>query len=623
MVGNGSIDPGLGPSDNATVGSLRQAGGLSRVPSLSLAGRMGSLKRSSPVAASMTKLNISSKCEPQPQQSSSEQLSNDHQVDHRPNVQISSEDGMKDPFQTEEQSKEAEVAGKAQEPPNNSSAGWLTWLSRTASSPPEKPDQQQVNSRSSNIPAATDGSPVNAEEAASERIPDWDQPNNETGQSAETQRARSWLSYWNWGAQTPGRGPVNAPDQEDLHTTAISEIPGPHPPDLPKVDPGGPTEHQTASDRPPILSYPDTASAPSKASAWAFWSKAPSDGGTAPVGEMAVASLPPTPHPQASKNTTPSEPTKLDAIQHSDKSLHGIAKETVEASNLHGAKDQAVEPATNPALPSSGIKPGETAPKQSPQKSMSRNILLPSFRSTYHIAEHHSFLQQVARLLVPAKQGSPRHVDLLKDPPRIKKALAIGIHGYFPAPLVRTLLGQPTGTSLKFSDSAADAIKRWTSKRGYECEIEKVALEGEGKISERVDMLWKLMLNWIDHIQKSDFVLIACHSQGVPVAIMLVAKLIEFGCVSSAARVGVCAMAGVNLGPFPDYKSRLFSGSAGELFEFSNPHSIVSKRYEEAIRVAVQYGARILYVGSIDDQLVPLEVLFFMRFSRTIGLCPR
>jgi hypothetical protein len=67
-------------------------------------------------------------------------------------------------------------------------------------------------------------------------------------------------------------------------------------------------------------------------------------------------------------------------------------------------------------------------------------------------------------------------------------------------------------------------------------------------------------------------------------------------------------MAGVNLGPFPDYKSRLFSGSAGELFEFSRSGSEVSKRYEDAIRIAVRQGVRILYVGSIDDQLVSLEV---------------
>ena len=134
-----------------------------------------------------------------------------------------------------------------------------------------------------------------------------------------------------------------------------------------------------------------------------------------------------------------------------------------------------------------------------------------------------------------------------------------------------------------------------------------MALEGEGRIAERIDLLWKLLLNWIDKIQKADFVMIACHSQGVPVAMMLVAKLIRFGCLNSA-KIGLCAMAGVNLGPFADYKSRWISGSAGELFEFALPDSQVSKDYEAALDVALRFGVKTVYVGSIDDQLVSLEV---------------
>ena len=182
-----------------------------------------------------------------------------------------------------------------------------------------------------------------------------------------------------------------------------------------------------------------------------------------------------------------------------------------------------------------------------------------------------------------------------------------GVHGYFPAPLIRSVLGQPTGTSIRFANGAANAIQAWTACRGYSCEIEKIALEGEGKISERLDVLWKLLLNWIEDIRKADFVMLACHSQGVPVTVMLISKLIAFGCVS-AARIGVCAMAGVNLGPFGDYKSRWISGSAGELFEFARADSQVSKDYEMALSRALRFGVRILYVGSIDDQLVSLEV---------------
>lgn len=116
------------------------------------------------------------------------------------------------------------------------------------------------------------------------------------------------------------------------------------------------------------------------------------------------------------------------------------------------------------------------------------------------------------------------------------------IHGLFPAPLLRTVIGQPTGTSIRFANHAAAAIRRWADAHGsIDCDIENVSLESEGKIADRVDNLWKLLLNWIDHVRKADFILVACHSQGVPVAVMLVAKLIEFGVVSSG-KIGICAM---------------------------------------------------------------------------------
>ncbi len=79
-------------------------------------------------------------------------------------------------------------------------------------------------------------------------------------------------------------------------------------------------------------------------------------------------------------------------------------------------------------------------------------------------------------------------------------------------------------------------------------------------------------------------------------------------------------LAGVSLGPFADYKSRLFSGSAGELFDFADPESVVSKKYEDSIRVAVKYGVRVTYCGSIDDQLISMEVRIYAYRSCNISV---
>lgn len=50
------------------------------------------------------------------------------------------------------------------------------------------------------------------------------------------------------------------------------------------------------------------------------------------------------------------------------------------------------------------------------------------------------------------------------------------------------------------------------------------------------------------------------------------------------------------------------ASSATELFEFAEQDSAVSTKYEESLRIAMKYGVRITYCGSIDDQVVSMEV---------------
>jgi len=78
--------------------------------------------------------------------------------------------------------------------------------------------------------------------------------------------------------------------------------------------------------------------------------------------------------------------------------------------------------------------------------------------------------------------------------------------------------------------------------------------------------------------------------------------------ILSKMLTSIASIAGVSLGPFADYNSRLFSGSAAELFEFANQDSEVQRRYQSSLRVALKYGVRVSFIGSIDDQLVSLEV---------------
>jgi len=271
----------------------------------------------------------------------------------------------------------------------------------------------------------------------------------------------------------------------------------------------------------------DRGTAIQNGSSWAFWSKQTSktDGGPteSELGELAVAGEVSQDHPVPAQTNRPNN-SKEDVAKQSKRGI----------SPLSSIQDQRLPLTHLPSKPT-------VASSSISTKAVPPNLILPSFLNTYRLMESPSIIKQIARLLLRGRQSPANHVFLTKDPPKIKKAIAIGIHGLFPAQFLRTVIGQPTGTSIRFANHAAAAISRWADEHGFDCEIEKVALEGEGKIAERVDHLWKLLLNWIEHVRQADFILVACHSQGVPVALMLTAKLIALGVVTSA-RIGVCAM---------------------------------------------------------------------------------
>ncbi|KAF1849521.1 uncharacterized protein K460DRAFT_275999 [Cucurbitaria berberidis CBS 394.84] len=455
----------------------------------------------------------------------------------------------------------------------------------------------------------------------------------------------SW--FWSWSRAQNAQGSAHVappatqdtsalkPDQDsDATPKAISEAP-------PETLPSEASPEVTST---PAAAAQTTTSASTRPSAWAFWytnkgkpdeAAKPADGGAQKhVGEVAVFDTPSQSHPEAAQFNEQAEPKPKQAIteepqpkeqpskeeplaKRSFRSLRGRPKTkstpndtSTSSKTANPTKDSPVlgptKPETAPAA--------QPAPKHVPKiKQEPSNLILPEFKTTYQLVQQPSFWQHVRQYFLGGEPATP-HLHINPAPPRLKKAVAIGIHGFFPAPIIQKVLGQPTGTSIRFANAAAAAITDWSAARGYEPEIEQIALEGEGFVAERVNSLWKLLLNWIEHIKAADFILVACHSQGVPVAMMLVAKLIQFGCVNTT-RIGVCAMAGVNMGPFIEYKTKYFGPTAAELFEFSNPKSLVSQMYLAALDEVLRFGVRVLYVGSIDDQLVSLESSTFSTLS--------
>ena len=438
----------------------------------------------------------------------------------------------------------------------------------------------------------------------------------------------SW--FWSWTkAQNAQANPPPAPPTSENAATESDPTADPTPESQPP-----PQQEVTVEPPSAPIANESTPQDTTKSSGWAFWYREnpkvdgkTDEGPNKHVGEVAVSDTPSQSHPEpaqfneqeqaedeAPKETSP--PTVEEPIaKRSFRSLRGRPKSkstskdvpTKTPSSSKTVTPSKTSPARSPTRP-------ETAPAAQPGPKLAvrpkiepPNIILPEFQQTYRLVQQPSFWQQIRHYFLGEESAMP-HLHINPAPPRIKKAVAIGVHGYFPAPIFQKVIGQPKGTSIRFANAASAAISDWCEMKGYTPEIEQIALEGEGFIADRVKTLWKLLLNWIEHIKGADFILVACHSQGVPVAIMLVAKLIQFGCVN-ASRIGICSMAGVNMGPFIEYKTKYLGATAAELFEFSNPKSLVSQMYLAGLDEVLRFGVRITYVGSIDDQLVSLEVL--------------
>lgn len=478
------------------------------------------------------------------------------------------------------------------------STSWLGWLSRTpftdvqTSSNPHQSAQSDANPDDK-----PDDSQPGAPPSPSTPVAQTANPGDMTPDAAtEAPRSTSWFGFWTSATPTEVQATSDTGQGEAGQTDAAGDV--------------------VMNDAPPTNSHEP---APKAGSTWAFWSKdspgskeaaqKQESGQIAVIGEGSEAQ----PKPMTEVDVTPSKKQK--EAQASGKSTWRKNNKRLRPPSMD-IDSQSPSPSpsgtSTPQEPIQGQVPAKNDPTKSAQDSETGskpqgNLLLPTFSSTYQMKQDPSIIKQIAQLVMRTQQKPVNHVYRVKDVPKIRKAISIGIHGLFPATYLRPIIGQPTGTSIRFASLGAEAIRRWVDSHGSsECEIEKVALEGEGKINERVDNLWKLMLNWIEHIRSADLILISCHSQGVPVSIMLLEKLIDLGIITTA-RIGVCAMAGVSLGPFPEHKSSILMGSALELWDFGNLESFNSLRYESCLKRVVDYGARITFIGSIDDQVVPME----------------
>jgi hypothetical protein len=627
-----SISVAQGVTSEALAESGKQIAEASKRPGQFVSKGMRASRKSIPLLAETTKTHVTSDTgdKSRPRQGSQEKLKGFDGVEEsklkQPPVAIERKPPVEEaplpPEPTVENAAtdDTKSIASSQRPPSGS---WFGWWSRPDGydSDMPKPDEsgKQLDEATSTPLPGTPNDETQILEPPQDPQSD-DQtteaaPGLQPEMSVKTGSARSWFGLW-----SSAQNEQAAVDEQAKK--ASEERP---PPDITVSADGTP---ESILDNAPIPKPDDKHDAEQHTSSgWAFWStdkaaKTPigTPGGThKQIGELAVADTPSQSHPEVAqfneqRDIPKAKPKRAGSLLGRKRGAADKAEQSGESSSTTPA------PTPRPSTPVGGpsakddseIKPVQRgkAPAQTRP-----NLILPAFATTYPTAPTPSYLERASQyvaetLRIVDAKTVPRHVYRTSAKPKVKRAISLGVHGFFPAPLIQKVLGQPTGTSIRFANYGASSIKAWCEANQPEfkdVEIEKVALEGEGLVSDRVDTLWKLMLNWLSHLRQADFILVACHSQGVPVAVSLMAKLIQLGCLNANARIGICAMAGINLGPFLDYRSRLFGGSALELFDFCDNKSKVSRSYAESLDICLRHEVRITYVGSLDDQLVSLE----------------
>ena len=407
-------------------------------PAPYLSRSIGSSTRSLPLAATTTKLNITSNSSSNSsgaaivdQRSKDEEATSKRQ--NTKSSQYLDEPPEKDDPENkrEKQYVSKTSTGKATESGTptsdkdlgNDTTGWLGWFSKPAQFSDQNPVPMHnthengyvtnTASQESSVPGA--GSSQNGKPCEGQRRnPDLNPVPMATQQE---QQSRSWLSLWS-NANVPSEKSTATIAAESTSATPSREVIGTKMSDQLKPQ-------LTDNSSPPSqTSYQATNTA--KSQGWSFWSRDRSNEGhtsNAPkdnIGKLAVAGPSSQSHPENAvvdqAKGLPSKLGKRERPQSSDVTdgAASLTSQKVDAEQ----RQNTVPTKTLPV-----VTPTEQA-RTKPQKP-TNNLLLPPFKHTYRIPGKPSILQHLSRMLQYTQSSNTKHLDLISSPPRIRRALAI------------------------------------------------------------------------------------------------------------------------------------------------------------------------------------------------------
>ena len=308
-----------------------------------------------------------------------------------------------------------EIRNQASEEPKatNESVSWLTWFSRSdpgmAHSHGDGSDVDKSRSQSIISDCLQDASTSPKRRRNSE-------PSPVTPTVRQEEAPRSWLSLWGNGStqmkSTPSASALGLASNPQIESDEPSSQ------RAKSLDPGSPVLNLELSKQ--------RVDSTKSSFGWAFWSRdqGKSDNEkTRPrreIGELAIAG-------------SSSQPKLERAVLDEARVLPNMVGKRQRPQSLETADglkkpqysgdDARKDPKTETITLAPKIITKVDA--ESKEKRTAENLLLPSFRSTYCTVERPSLIQQVSRLLQMSSSSESRHVNIVPNPPLVKRALAI------------------------------------------------------------------------------------------------------------------------------------------------------------------------------------------------------
>ena len=240
------------------------------------------------------------------------------------------------------------------------------------------------------------------------------EPSPASPQAQEKPPTRSWLGLW--GNVTTQTVTPSSESTAEIAKPASEGLEQEHSQQQKLVEP-----HPVDISQPPAVS-----SGPQRSYGWAFWSRDQSktddckqSSGTN-VGELALAGSSSQSKPEnAVIDEVRGVPTKVGKRQRPQSLGSPEEHEKPRNASVDAKKDAVPEPASAPhkskPVPDAGSK----------AKRIPQNLVLPPFKHTYQTVVKPGVLQQLTRLLHLGPQSGSKHVDIVPNPPHIKRALAI------------------------------------------------------------------------------------------------------------------------------------------------------------------------------------------------------